>query len=104
MLNKVTEQMPPPDWLTNDDAVTAWRRLPRFRQERIARVAEASYQSALAYAWGRQDAGDGRRDTVGEAIPFAEHRRNQIVLFELGVTWFLANLQIAFDEWRNHPG
>lgn len=103
MSSKVTELMPPPCWLT-DDAVAAWKRLPRFRQERIVRTAEACYRTALAYVWGREDAGDGPRDTVGEAIPFAEYRRRQVVRFELGVTWFLANLQVTFDEWRNQTG
>lgn len=99
-----TAPIPPPCWLTDDDAITAWIQLPRFRQVQIARAAEASYQSARAYAWARQETGEGARDPVVVAIQFAEYRRNQVVLFGLRMTWFLANLQIAFDEWRRQPG
>lgn len=70
------------------------RELPVGQRHQV----ETSYQQALAYVWGRQDAGEGECDTtVSErfAEAFAQAKFN----FVTEKHYCMTNLRDAYESW-----
>ncbi|GGJ75649.1 hypothetical protein GCM10010123_02050 [Pilimelia anulata] len=58
-------------------------------------------REAASYVWGRQDAGEGERDTL-RAGEFAEAYRTHAHRFATAQIWWRSNLQSAWERWACH--
>jgi hypothetical protein len=61
-------------------------------------TAEIAYAQALAYVWGRQDAGE---PFGGYSIDFAAAFRDRRRVFDNGDTCLMPGLERAYTEWRD---
>lgn len=61
---------------------------------------EIARAQAMAYVWGRQDAGESERDT-GFSMAFAAAVAMVRELYETERTWCHRPLQDQFPEWRD---
>lgn len=68
-------------------------------EERIQVAIERHTQAAIAYVWGRQDAGEGLRDSQA-AWHFGQAYGAHRALYEREQNHWATNIRDAFEVWR----
>jgi len=61
-------------------------------------IVDIAYAQALAYVWGRQDAGE---PFGGYSIDFADAYRDRQRMCDNGSTCLMPSLERAYNEWRD---
>jgi hypothetical protein len=86
--------------LTELNSTEYWGHILSALPERSRTTVDTLRAQATAYVWGRQDAGEGDRDT-GISHEFADVYGRHAAAFTLELVGFRRNIQDAYDRWRS---
>jgi len=86
--------------VANLAAIPYWQLVLETLPERSRPVVDSLHLQAMTYVWGRQDAGDGERDT-GVSQEFADAYGRHAAAHALELIGFRRNIQDAYDVWRS---
>jgi hypothetical protein len=77
-----------------------WHRVLAMVPSADRATVDTLYGQAMAYVWGRQDAGEGTRDT-GDSQQFADAYGRHAAAYALGMIGMRSPIQEAFLIWRD---
>lgn len=93
---------PHPYWVSDGSTQEAWLKASASDRAYALNQAEYSFNVALGYAWGRQDA-DGRNDQQ-ETYRFAAFRRIEQLRWALLMPSSGRPIPAEWNDWREHGG